>query len=69
MTNDQFLKQLGSKIRSIRLAQKLSLQRLSRRCDMDYSALWKIERGRSNVRVLTIITIAEGLGVELKDLI
>lgn len=69
MTDDQFLKQLGSKIRKARIAQGISLQKLSRMCDRDYAALWKIEMGRSNARVLTIVLVAKALDLDLRELI
>lgn len=67
-TNDQYLKQLGCKIRKARKAKRMSLQRLSHICMADYSNLLAIERGKKNLRILTLIMIADNLGMDIKDL-
>lgn len=68
-TNDQYLKELGGRIRKARRTQRMSLQRLSQLCMADYSNLLAIERGKNNTKVLTLLMIAEKLNVDIKILI
>jgi transcriptional regulator with XRE-family HTH domain len=67
--NDQFLKELGRKIRKARTARRMSLQALSHSCRADYSNLLSIEQGKKNPRILTVVMIAEHLNMDIKDLI
>lgn len=69
MTDGQFLKQMGSKIKAARKAQKLSLEKLSKLTGVDMSNLWFIEDGKRNAHVLTIKIIADKLGMDIKSLI
>lgn len=69
MTDEQILKQIGSKIKKARLERGMSRQRLSQLTMTDYSNLVSIERGKKNSKILTYALIAEKLGLGLKDLL
>ena len=67
MTNGEFIKEMGNKIRTVRMARKLTLRQLSDLCQMDVSALNLIELGKKNSYLLTIKKIADTLGMDIKD--
>lgn len=67
MEREQYLKEMGARIKALRKARKMSLPQLSRVCKTDTSNLWRVENGEKNSRILTLIGIAEALGVEITD--
>lgn len=69
MTDGQFLKQMGSKIKAARKAKKLSLEKLSKLTGVDMSNLWFIEDGKRNAHIITLKSIADVLNVDVKDFV
>ena len=69
MRNDIFLKEMGSKIRAARNAKKMSLQTLANLTSVNISNLSFLERGRRNLHILTLKSIADVLNVDVKDFI
>ncbi|MFL5787107.1 MAG: helix-turn-helix domain-containing protein [Flavisolibacter sp.] len=69
MRNDLFLKQMGSKIKAARIANKFTLKKLSEATGIHLTSLWFIENGRHNVHVLTLKAIADVFKIDLKDII
>lgn len=59
---------LGARIRALRTSQELSLRKFALMVGIDHAYLIDIELGRRNTTVDMLTKIAEGLGVELKDL-
>lgn len=68
LSKDEILIQLGEKIASIRKSKNLTLRELGERCNLDFSAIGKIEKGKTNISVLTLVDLADGLGVHPKKL-
>ena len=62
------LKAVGSHIRSLRKARKLSQEQLAERADLHYSMVGSVERGERNITLENLAKIAKGLGVPLRDL-
>jgi transcriptional regulator with XRE-family HTH domain len=52
---------LGRRLRAIRKAQKLTLEQVFERSDVDAKALQKIEVGKGNVSLVTLCRLAIGL--------
>ena len=69
MTEREYLKELGEKIRGARKRKRISVQALSRMCGMDYSNFSRIQCGKKNPQILTLRRIAEALGIDVKKLI
>lgn len=69
MRNDLFLKQMGGKVKTARLANKMSLPQVSRLTGLGVPAIWFLEQGRRNAHILTLKAIAEVLKIDLKDLL
>jgi len=61
-------KRFGENLQKIRNSKGLSLRALAARCDVDDSKISKIENGKYNIVLSTIIELAKGLGIEPKEL-
>lgn len=62
------LKAFGKRMREIRKQKKMTLVDLEVEIGITNGTLSKIENGLQNIEFITIIRIAEGLGVEAKEL-
>ncbi|WP_410479286.1 helix-turn-helix domain-containing protein [Pedobacter nototheniae] len=56
-------KQFGDNLQRIRHSKGLSLRALAANCDIDDSKISKIENGKFNIKLSTIIELAKGLEV------
>mgnify|MGYP001253216829 FL=1 len=65
---DDFLLKFGENFGKIRQSKNLSFRSLSQKCDLDYADLNKIEKGKRNITLTTIIELAHGLDVHPKEL-
>ena len=68
LDDKQFLRELGSRIRELRLARKWSQADLGRRCDLHRTFIGSVERGERNLSALNLRRIAKVLRVSLADL-
>ncbi|MFI5162361.1 MAG: helix-turn-helix domain-containing protein [Sphingobacteriales bacterium] len=59
----------GKHLKRIREGKGYSLIELDYRCDLNESNISKIENGKFDIRLSTIIELAKGLGVEPKELL
>lgn len=60
---------ISRRIKELRKANRLTVQELAYRCDMERSNLSRIESGRTNLTLKSLCTICNALGVELRDVI
>lgn len=67
MTETEYLKEMGRKIKVARNERKITLRELGKLCDLDYSSICRIESGQKDSHILTILTIADKLGVDVRD--
>lgn len=58
---------LGQNLRKFREAKKLSMQQLADIADIEKSQIARIEIGKSDPRVSTVLTIAKALEINPKD--
>lgn len=58
----------GKNLQKLREAKKLSLLKLSYNCSIDESKISKIEHGKHNITLATIIELAKGLEIHPKKL-
>ncbi|MFP5471838.1 MAG: helix-turn-helix domain-containing protein [Bacteroidia bacterium] len=65
----EFLTALGKKIKSLRKDKGMSQAELANVCGKDRQSLERVENGRINPTIHYLKTIAEGLEINLKDLI
>jgi transcriptional regulator with XRE-family HTH domain len=61
--------QFGANVRRLRRAQKLSQIELSHRCEVHFTEISRLELGKRNPGLLTIVKIAGGLQVPPADLL
>lgn len=66
--NDLFLQRLGFKIKECRRNQNLSQEELAWRCKITKNGLGKIELGRSQIRITTLLTIMKELNLNFNDI-
>lgn len=69
LEKNETLIKIGLKIREIRESQKLSIQDLADNLDMEYNNVIRIEKGRTNFTIGTLVKIANALGTNLKDIV
>lgn len=69
LDKNETLIRIGLKIREIRETKKLSIQELADKLDMEYNNVIRIEKGRTNFTIGTLIKIANALDVDLKDIV
>ncbi len=62
------LEALGNRVRALRDKRGLTLERAAEQMTMDLTHLAKIEFGKVNVTFVTLVRIANGLGVSIRDL-
>ena len=68
--DDLFLKEIGEKVRSIRVGKGLTQTELAFLCnDTDYSQINRLELGKVNFSVSYLSLIATALQVKPKDLL
>ncbi len=60
---------ISRRIKELRLENKLTVQELAYRCDMERSNLSRIEAGRTNLTLKTLCAICNALNVTLRDVI
>jgi len=60
---------VGTKMREIRTAKKISIENLANTSGMDYSQLSRMELGQVNFTISYLFRVAEALGVTPKDLL
>lgn len=69
MSEKEYLKGLGERIRAARIKKGISVLALSKLCEMDFSIMSQIQCGKRNTRVLTLRRIANALSIDVKKLI
>ncbi len=63
-----YLEKFGTNVLKRRTELKLSYRQLAQKCDIDFSAISKIEKGQKSFEFQTIIELAKGLEIHPKEL-
>jgi transcriptional regulator with XRE-family HTH domain len=61
--------ELGDRIRARRKAMRLSQEQLGERCGLHRTYIGQIERGEVNVSVRNLLAVADGLEVDIAELV
>jgi len=69
MKKTETLKGIGLKIKCLRDERKISQQDLAAVCNFEKSSMSRLEAGRTNVTIGTLLKIGDALNVELKDIV
>ncbi|GAA4763969.1 MULTISPECIES: helix-turn-helix domain-containing protein [Flavobacterium] len=68
MTKDEFKILFGKRLEQLRTQQDLSYRAMAERCDVDSSDISKIEKGKVDIQLKTILELAKGLNKHPKEL-
>lgn len=68
MTKDDFKILFGKRLEFLRTQQDLSYRSMAERCDVDSSDISKIEKGKVDIQLKTILELAKGLNKHPKEL-
>jgi len=66
--NNEHLIKFGLHLKMLRKSKKLSLRKLAAKCDVEYADIARYENGFMNMTFLTLVELAKGLEVPLKEL-
>ena len=58
---------IGTRLRELRLKNKLSQEKFSFLCELDRTYIAGIEQGKRNVSIVNIEKISNALGITLQD--
>ena len=67
-SNGDIQARFGKRVRLLRVMQEISQETLALECELDQSYVSSIERGKRNVSLRSIQSIARALGVTLSQL-
>lgn len=59
----------GENLQKLRIERKMSLREMAIKCDLDNSNMSKIENGKSNIQLSTLIELAKGLDIKPSQLL
>jgi len=62
-------KKFGENLQKLRNKRKMSLREMASKCDLDDSRISKIENGKSNIQLSTLIELAKVLQVKPSELL
>ncbi len=69
MTKEKLKKEIGKKIKFLREQKGWSQSDLARACDKDRQAIEKIENGKVNPTIFSLLEISKALAVPLSELV
>lgn len=69
MNKDQLKRNIGKRIVELRTKKGWSQSDLARACNKDRQAMEKLENGKVNPTIYSLLEISKALEVKLKDLI
>lgn len=69
MDEIQLYIKVGKNIRNLRMSQGLSLQELAYRCNYEKSNMSRIEAGKTNLTLKSLLNISKALSVSICDLV
>lgn len=69
LDKQETLIEIGSNIRKLRESKNLSIQDLADKLDIEYNNVIRIEKGRTNFTIGTLVKIANALEVGLRDIV
>ena len=67
-SSDDILERFGNRVRILRKAKGLSQEAFADECELDRTYISGVERGRRNVSLRNIASIAKGLEIRIEKL-
>ena len=68
LRNEELLLAFGKRVRELRTAKGLSMEKLAELAGIEYSQVSRIEFGQINTTISTAHAVAQGLGVGIGEL-
>ena len=59
----------GRHLQALRKSKNLSLRKLAAKCDIEHADIVRYEKGEINLTFMSLIELAKGLEVSLKELV
>jgi transcriptional regulator with XRE-family HTH domain len=69
LRNQEALDKFGGKLNALRTAKGLTLEQLAFEADIEISQVHRVEKGKINPTLTTLIALSKGLGISLADLV
>ena len=69
LDKQETLNEIGYRIRRLRESKNLSIQDFADKLEIEYNNVIRIEKGRTNLTIGTVVKIANTLEVNLKDIV
>jgi transcriptional regulator with XRE-family HTH domain len=66
--NEQIIKAVGQRVRTIRTEKKLSMERLAELSQIDYRQVSYVELGQTDASISTLSALCKGLQITLAEL-
>lgn len=68
LSKEQVTKIVGSNIRSVRIAKKLSIEKVAFDAGIEYTQLSRIELGKINTSIYNIYKISRSLDIKISEI-
>ena len=69
LDKQETLNEIGTELINLPKTQNLSIQEFADKLEMEYNNVIRIEKGRTNFTIGTLVKIANSLEVNLKDIV
>ena len=69
LRNKEILEKFGIHIRNIRTKKQMTMEELAFACEVEYSQISRIERGKINATLTTLDALAKGLEITMEELL
>ncbi|WP_370583078.1 helix-turn-helix domain-containing protein [Pedobacter sp. MC2016-24] len=66
--NQQIINALGDRVRALRKAKNMSMEKLAEHAGIDYRQVFNIEHGKTNATVSTLHNISKALDISISEL-
>lgn len=68
MDKDQLKIAFGQHLTQLRKERDMSIHQLAHACDLEYSHVQRIEKGKVNIALTTLVALAQGLDLSMEEL-
>lgn len=68
-SKEKIKKKFAENLTQLRETEGISIRELALRANLEYSQVQRIEKGKVNLSLTTIVSLAEGLGMNPKKLL
>lgn len=69
LRNKKTLELFGERLKGLRISMGLTLEQLAFEADIEISQVHRVEKGKINPTLTTLVVLAKGLGITLSELV